>query len=68
MASVGEEYARFIIAELIVVLEFLHTKLGIAHLDIKPENILLTEEGHIRLTDFGCARKFGETTQDKEGG
>lgn len=63
MGSVDEQYARFIVAEMVSVLEFLHTQLGIVHLDIKPENILLTEEGHIRLTDFGGFKKFREPEQ-----
>jgi serine/threonine protein kinase len=28
------------------------------HLDVKPENILITSEGHIKLGDFGLAREF----------
>ena len=32
----------------------------IVHLDIKPENILFTETGHIRLGDLGCASHINE--------
>eukprot|EP00005_Dracoamoeba_jomungandri_P001339 CAMPEP_0174254306 /NCGR_PEP_ID=MMETSP0439-20130205/3646_1 /TAXON_ID=0 /ORGANISM="Stereomyxa ramosa, Strain Chinc5" /LENGTH=348 /DNA_ID=CAMNT_0015335821 /DNA_START=507 /DNA_END=1553 /DNA_ORIENTATION=+ len=48
--------ARFYIAEIILVLRYLHS-LNIAHRDLKPENILLDKEGHIRVSDFGFARR-----------
>ena len=48
--------------ELCQVLEFLHGH-DILHRDIKPDNILLAPDGHIRLIDFDAARepKEGET-------
>ena len=50
-----DEKTRFYIAELILVLNFLH-KNKIIYRDIKPENILLDSDGHIKLTDFGLSR------------
>ncbi|VDM23145.1 unnamed protein product [Hydatigera taeniaeformis] len=43
--------AQFYICEVICGLEYLHSK-EIIHLDIKPENILLADTGHILITDF----------------
>ncbi|KAM6164858.1 ribosomal protein S6 kinase-related protein [Rhynchocyon petersi] len=42
-------------AELVLVLCYLHD-FGIIHRDVKMENILLDERGHLKLTDFGLSR------------
>ncbi|EFJ43530.1 serine/threonine protein kinase 19 [Volvox carteri f. nagariensis] len=47
-----EEETRFYIAETILGLESIH-KAGYIHRDIKPDNLLLSREGHVKLSDFG---------------
>ncbi|TRY77505.1 hypothetical protein DNTS_035095 [Danionella cerebrum] len=51
----------FYSAEIVCAIEYLHSK-EIVYRDLKPENILLDNEGHIRLTDFGFAKKLSERT------
>ena len=46
--------ARFYCSEIICGLQQIHA-LGIIHLDIKPNNVLLSLSGHIQITDFDCA-------------
>ena len=33
----------------------LHTQQGIVHRDVKPDNLLISANGHIKLTDFGLS-------------
>src|SRR5882757_6246618 len=52
------EAARFYVAEILLALEKLH-RVGIVHRDVKPENILIGDDGHIVLADFGLAKALG---------
>ncbi|OVA01377.1 Protein kinase domain [Macleaya cordata] len=47
----SEQAARFYASEVLLALEYLHM-LGIVYRDLKPENVLVREEGHIMLSDF----------------
>ena len=58
---------EFIIACLVLVLEYLHT-LAIIHRDIKPENILFCSNGYIKLTDFGIARTWSPNNSNDTSG
>jgi len=53
--KLSKEQIVFFAAEIVNILEYLHN-FGIAHRDMKPENLLLTPEGHIKCIDFGTAR------------
>lgn len=52
-----EPAARFYIAEISLALQFVHD-MGFIHRDIKPDNILIDANGHIKLTDFGLCTGF----------
>ncbi|KAG6570494.1 Serine/threonine-protein kinase KIPK1, partial [Cucurbita argyrosperma subsp. sororia] len=49
--SFSERAVRFYVAEVLLALEYLHM-LGVVYRDLKPENVLVREDGHIMLTDF----------------
>ncbi|KVI09443.1 serine/threonine-protein kinase UCN-like [Cynara cardunculus var. scolymus] len=46
---------RFYLAEIICALQHLHT-MGIVYRDLKPENVLIQQSGHVTLTDFDLSR------------
>ncbi|XP_070788524.1 serine/threonine-protein kinase MRCK alpha isoform X3 [Pituophis catenifer annectens] len=54
-----EEMARFYLAEMVVAIDSVH-QLHYVHRDIKPDNILMDVNGHIRLADFGSCLKLME--------
>ncbi|KAF9651778.1 kinase-like protein [Thelephora ganbajun] len=55
--SLSDHQKKVLIAEMIVAVEELHS-LNIIHRDIKPGNLLVSDDGHIVLADFGMSRDF----------
>ncbi|CAG9858946.1 unnamed protein product [Phyllotreta striolata] len=53
--------ANFYTSEIVSALEYLHAK-SIVYRDLKPENLLLDREGHLKITDFGFAKKLTDRT------
>lgn len=58
-----EDESRFYIAETILAIETVH-KVNYIHRDLKPDNILLDKNGHVKLTDFGLC-KHAQISQPK---
>jgi len=51
-----EQQARFYSAEVFLALQHLHS-LRVIYRDLKPENVLLDADGHVKLTDFGLSKE-----------
>jgi len=61
-----EDRVRFYAAEIVAGLEYLHSA-GVIYRDLKPENLLLTHEGHIVMTDFGLSKEGLHDRDDRTG-
>ena len=56
----ADEGARYF-QQVISAVEYFH-RFDIAHRDLKPENLLLDRHGHLKITDFGFAKKVPDKT------
>ncbi|XP_064397756.1 serine/threonine-protein kinase MRCK alpha-like isoform X2 [Halichondria panicea] len=52
-----EDMAKFYTCEMVLAIDAIH-RLGYVHRDIKPDNVLIGKDGHIRLADFGSCLKM----------
>lgn len=52
----SEEEAKFYISELIMAVDSVH-KMNFIHRDLKPDNVLIGKDGHIKLSDFGLCKQ-----------
>jgi len=57
----SNETSRFYASEIILALAYLHSK-NIVYRDLKPENLLIDKDGHIKITDFGFAKHVEDRT------
>src|SRR3954470_8984563 len=51
----SEDESRFYIAETILAVETVHS-LNYIHRDLKPDNLLIGKDGHVKLSDFGLCK------------
>ena len=57
--DIPHEWAQFYTAEVVLALEAVHS-MGYVHRDVKPDNMLLDEKGHLKLADFGTCVRMDE--------
>ncbi|KAJ3194934.1 hypothetical protein HK101_001544 [Irineochytrium annulatum] len=57
----SNDMTRFYASEIVLAIEYLH-RLDIIYRDLKPENLLLDGKGHVKITDFGFAKKVEDRT------
>ena len=50
-----EQQAKFYFLEILIGLDYIHQK-NIVYRDLKPENLLIAADGHIKIADFGLAK------------
>ena len=55
-ARFSEGRCRFYAQEILLAIEYLHSH-DIVYRDLKPENVLLDADGHVKLTDFGLSKE-----------
>ena len=60
-----EAHAKFYAAEIVLSIETIHKK-NYIHRDLKPDNILIDSQGHIRLSDFGLCKASEPSSEVNE--
>jgi len=61
-----EDCVRAVCASIVLGLEYLHGVANVCHRDIKCGNVLLTEDGHVKLADFGVSAELTNTINKRK--
>lgn len=59
--NLPEDISKFYVAQLVLAFAHLH-QMGIIYRDLKPENLLITNNGYLKVTDFGFAKEVKDRT------
>lgn len=60
------QWAQIYIAEIALAIDYVHSH-DFVYRDLKPENILVAHDGHLKLADFGLAKKLHPELKEEEG-
>mmetsp|Transcript_2283 Transcript_2283/g.3580 ORF Transcript_2283/g.3580 Transcript_2283/m.3580 type:complete len:593 (+) Transcript_2283:638-2416(+) len=66
VASLTEDVIRAICASIVLGLQYLHGVANVCHRDIKCGNVLLTEDAHVKLADFGVSAELTNTINKRK--
>ncbi|PON29365.1 AGC protein kinase [Trichoderma gamsii] len=55
LGGLPEDWVKKYLGEVVLGVEHLHER-GVIHRDLKPDNLLIDQKGHLKLTDFGLSR------------
>jgi serine/threonine protein kinase len=64
--TLPEDCIRAVCASIILGLEYLHGVANVCHRDIKCGNVLLTDDGHVKLADFGVSAELSNTINKRK--
>lgn len=63
---IPEDCVRAVCASIVLGLEYLHGVANVCHRDIKCGNVLLTNDGHVKLADFGVSAELTNTLNKRK--
>lgn len=66
MGSLAEDVIKAVCASIVLGLQYLHGVANVCHRDIKCGNVLLTQDAHVKLADFGVSAELTNTLNKRK--